>query len=225
MNFTGSPRVVMIVGDPVAQVPTLEVCNQLFRRHGVDAALVPMKGLPQLAGFVLNAFQAQDLDGTWVTLPHKTAMPGLMDRCDALATLAGVVKAVRGPKAAPSKARCSTACVPSRTWTILAWPWPGGPSCYSAPSTPTRCTRRLPKSSPALCGRSVAATALLVVVSQRKVNVTNAYAYACSWVWSSFFPREPHIHPGRVVYRHCAPWRLLPGVLLRVSKLSARLSS
>jgi len=49
----------------------------------------------RLAGFVRNAFEAQNLGGMWVTIPHKAAMQGLMDRNDPLATLAGAVNAVR----------------------------------------------------------------------------------------------------------------------------------
>jgi len=86
----------MIVGDPVAQVRAPEVYNQLFQRHGIDAVLVPMKVAPShLAGFVRNAMQSQNLGGMWVTIPHKAAMQGLMDRCDPLAQLAGAVNAVR----------------------------------------------------------------------------------------------------------------------------------
>jgi hypothetical protein len=44
----------------------------------------------------------------------------------------------------------------------------------------------------------VAATALFVVVSQLKINVTNAYAG--SLAWSNFFSRLTHSHPGRVVW-------------------------
>ncbi|MEN9437999.1 MAG: hypothetical protein RIR09_2654 [Pseudomonadota bacterium] len=46
--------------------------------------------------------------------------------------------------------------------------------------------------------RAVAATALFVVVSQLKINVTNAYAG--SLAWSNFFSRLTHSHPGRVVW-------------------------
>ena len=45
---------------------------------------------------------------------------------------------------------------------------------------------------------AVAATALLVIVSQLKINVTNAYAG--SLAWSNFFARVTHSHPGRVVW-------------------------
>lgn len=47
-------------------------------------------------------------------------------------------------------------------------------------------------------GLAVAATALFVVVSQLKINVTNAYAG--SLAWSNFFSRVAHSHPGRVVW-------------------------
>ncbi|MEO8122270.1 MAG: hypothetical protein ABI606_23475, partial [Rhodoferax sp.] len=47
-------------------------------------------------------------------------------------------------------------------------------------------------------GWAVAATALFVVISQLKINVTNAYAG--SLAWSNFFSRLTHSHPGRVVW-------------------------
>jgi signal transduction histidine kinase/CheY-like chemotaxis protein/purine-cytosine permease-like protein len=47
-------------------------------------------------------------------------------------------------------------------------------------------------------GWAVAATATFVVISQLKINVTNAYAG--SLAWSNFFSRLTHSHPGRVVW-------------------------
>jgi signal transduction histidine kinase/purine-cytosine permease-like protein/ActR/RegA family two-component response regulator len=44
----------------------------------------------------------------------------------------------------------------------------------------------------------LAATVLFVVVSQMKINLTNAYAG--SLAWSNFFARLTHSHPGRVVW-------------------------
>ena len=43
MNISGTTRVFVIVGDPVAQVRAPEVYNHLFQRHGVDAVVVPAK--------------------------------------------------------------------------------------------------------------------------------------------------------------------------------------
>ncbi|WP_150047826.1 MULTISPECIES: hybrid sensor histidine kinase/response regulator [Methylomonas] len=45
---------------------------------------------------------------------------------------------------------------------------------------------------------ALAATTLFVVLSQIKINVTNAYAG--SLAWSNFFSRLTHCHPGRVVW-------------------------
>ncbi|MBC7435087.1 MAG: response regulator [Bdellovibrionales bacterium] len=47
-------------------------------------------------------------------------------------------------------------------------------------------------------GWAVGATAVFVVISQLKINVTNAYAG--SLAWSNFFSRLTHSHPGRVVW-------------------------
>lgn len=96
MEISGTTRVFMIVGDPVAQVRAPEIYNHIFRRHGIDAVLVPMQVAPShLAFFVRQSFQAQNLGGMWVTIPHKAAMQGLMDQCDELAIMAGAVNAVR----------------------------------------------------------------------------------------------------------------------------------
>ncbi|MFK5950473.1 MAG: ATP-binding protein [Methylococcales bacterium] len=45
---------------------------------------------------------------------------------------------------------------------------------------------------------ALAVTTLFVVISQLKINVTNAYAG--SLAWSNFFSRLTHTHPGRVIW-------------------------
>jgi len=45
---------------------------------------------------------------------------------------------------------------------------------------------------------SLVLAALMVVISQMKINVTNAYAGSIAW--SNFFSRLTHSHPGRVVW-------------------------
>lgn len=49
-----------------------------------------------------------------------------------------------------------------------------------------------------LPGLTVAVTVLFVVISQIKINITNAYAG--SLAWSNFFARVTRSHPGRVVW-------------------------
>jgi signal transduction histidine kinase/CheY-like chemotaxis protein len=56
---------------------------------------------------------------------------------------------------------------------------------------------------------AVVATAFFVIISQVKINMTNAYAG--SLAWSNFFARLTHSHPGRVVW---AVFNALIAVLL-----------
>lgn len=96
MQISGTTRVFLILGDPVAQVRAPEVFNLLFRRHGVDAVLVPAQvGSADLAGFVRQAFKARNIDGLWLAIPHKAPMVQLLDECDRFGRIAGAVNAVR----------------------------------------------------------------------------------------------------------------------------------
>jgi len=96
MNISGSTRVFLILGDPVAQVKAPQAFNHLFREHGVDAVLVPAHVAPaDLAGFATHALKARNIDGLWLTIPHKSSILPLLDRCDAVGQAAGAVNAVR----------------------------------------------------------------------------------------------------------------------------------
>lgn len=96
VHITGSTRVFMILGNPVEQVRAPEMFNHLFKRRGVDAVLVPAQVAPQdLALFVRNVFKARNIDGLWLTIPHKTAVMALLDRVDPLGQVAQAVNAVR----------------------------------------------------------------------------------------------------------------------------------
>ncbi|HEY6087660.1 MAG TPA: shikimate dehydrogenase [Burkholderiaceae bacterium] len=96
MQITGSTRVFMILGDPIAQVRAPEQFNHLFARHGIDAVMVPARVAPRdLASFVGQIFKAENFAGLLLTIPHKAAMLPLLDRCDRFGTLAQAVNAVR----------------------------------------------------------------------------------------------------------------------------------
>jgi shikimate dehydrogenase len=96
ISISGSTRVFLILGDPVAQVRAPEVFNHLFALHGADAVLVPAQVAPaDLAGFARQALKARNIDGLWLAIPHKTAMVDLLDRCDRLGRSAGAVNAAR----------------------------------------------------------------------------------------------------------------------------------
>jgi len=96
LPITGTTRVFLILGDPVAQVRAPEAFNHLFRAHGADAVLVPAHVAPaDLDGFVRQVVKAHNIDGLWLAIPHKTPMVELLDRCDRLGRTAGAVNAAR----------------------------------------------------------------------------------------------------------------------------------
>lgn len=96
MNITGTTQVFYILGDPVAQVRAPEVYNHLFREHGVDAVVVPLK-LPAkaLQGFLQHGMAAENVGGFWATMPHKPALCEYLKPTDPVAQVAGAVNAVR----------------------------------------------------------------------------------------------------------------------------------
>jgi len=92
----GNTRVFMILGDPVAQVRAPELFNSLFAEHGINAVLVPAEVAPaDLAGFTQHTLKARNIDGLWLTIPHKAAMVPLLDHCDDVGRSAGAVNAAR----------------------------------------------------------------------------------------------------------------------------------
>jgi len=96
MRINGQTRVFMILGDPVAQVLAPGLFNHLFAEHAVNAVLVPAQVAPRdVMAFARQALRAGNIDGLWLTIPHKTAILPLLDRVDRLGRVAEAVNAVR----------------------------------------------------------------------------------------------------------------------------------
>jgi shikimate dehydrogenase len=96
LPITGTTRLFYILGDPVAQVRAPEVYNHLFREHGIDAVLVPLK-LPAdaLPGFLQHGMAPENIGGFWITIPHKSQIADILQPTDPVARIAGAVNAVR----------------------------------------------------------------------------------------------------------------------------------
>lgn len=96
MKITGTTRVFFVLGDPVAQVRAPEVYNHLFQRHGIDAAMVPLK-LPAAAlpGFLQQGMAADNIGGFLATIPHKAALCDALKPSDPVAQVAHAVNAVK----------------------------------------------------------------------------------------------------------------------------------
>jgi shikimate dehydrogenase len=94
--ITGHTEVYFILGDPIEQVLAPTSFNRIFAQMGINAVLVPMQVPPaKLADFVTSAFNAPNVKGLWVTIPHKSAVMPLLGSYSALAGAAGAVNAVR----------------------------------------------------------------------------------------------------------------------------------
>ena len=87
-GISGNTKVFFILGDPVAQVRAPEVYNPLFRDHGIDAVLVPLK-LPAAAlpGFLQHGMRAENIGGLWATIPHKGQLAALLNPVDPVAQI------------------------------------------------------------------------------------------------------------------------------------------
>src|ERR1700674_893802 len=93
---SGMTRLIVAMGDPVAQVRFLEVFNRLCAERGIDAACVPMHISASGLEAAMQGFRAmQNLIGLSVTIPHKGAITRYLDACSERAWRVGVVNAVR----------------------------------------------------------------------------------------------------------------------------------
>jgi shikimate dehydrogenase len=85
-----------IIGDPIAQVRSPEVFNQLFRRRGVDAVMVPMLVHPGEFNASISGLRAiENIQGLIVTVPHKTAAARLVETVSRRVTVARAANALR----------------------------------------------------------------------------------------------------------------------------------
>ena len=92
----GRTRIFQVLGDPVAQVKAPSLFNPLFQRHGLNALLVPAHVAPEhFASYVRGTLLARNIDGLWLTVPHKAAALALVDELDEQAQRAGAINAIR----------------------------------------------------------------------------------------------------------------------------------
>ena len=95
-NITGKTRVFMVAGDPVSQVQAPAIFNRVFQRYGVDAVLVPVQVSPdRFADFATTVLEAGNIDGLWLTIPHKPKLMPLLAKSDTASQMARSVNAVR----------------------------------------------------------------------------------------------------------------------------------
>jgi shikimate dehydrogenase len=94
--ISGTTRLYVVLGDPVAQVRSPALMNPLFAQLGIDAVLVPVHVTPAHLAQVVGGLRcAGNVDGIFVTVPHKAAVVGLADRCSPMVEVTGSANALR----------------------------------------------------------------------------------------------------------------------------------
>ena len=92
----GSTRMLVIVGDPIAQARSPEVLNAMLARRGCDAALVPWQAHEEDLDVVMRGLmRTVNLRGIIVTYPHKQAALAFADDILPRARQVGATNAMR----------------------------------------------------------------------------------------------------------------------------------
>ncbi|HEX8663474.1 MAG TPA: shikimate dehydrogenase [Beijerinckiaceae bacterium] len=96
LPLSGATRLYAILGDPVAQVGSPAVFNAAFRLLGAPAVLVPVHVTAERLPALVEGLRAiRNLDGFIMTVPHKIAIVGFLDRVEANGRRVGAVNAIR----------------------------------------------------------------------------------------------------------------------------------
>lgn len=94
-GITGSTRIFPVLGWPVEQVKAPALFNAYFRRHGLDARVVPLKIAPAHFCQAVHALmQAENVGAILVAIPHKPMGLQAVAQASLRARIAGACNAV-----------------------------------------------------------------------------------------------------------------------------------
>jgi shikimate dehydrogenase len=94
-TISGTTRIFPVIGWPVEQVKAPALFNAYFTRHGIDAAVIPLKVPPALyRDTVRMLMQLPNIGGIFVSIPHKPMSLEAVDQVTQRARLAGACNAV-----------------------------------------------------------------------------------------------------------------------------------
>lgn len=83
MLISGQTRVAGVIGSPVAHSLSPVIHNAAFAATGLDWVFVAFDVDAGEAGVAIEGMRALGIDGLSVTMPHKEAVAGAVDRCSA----------------------------------------------------------------------------------------------------------------------------------------------
>jgi shikimate dehydrogenase len=95
LEISGTTTIFPVIGWPVEQVKAPILFNTYFKRHGIDARVVPLKIAPAAYAAAVRMLMAiENVGGIFVSIPHKPASVGAVDVVSARAALAGACNAI-----------------------------------------------------------------------------------------------------------------------------------
>ena len=95
LEITGTTRIFPVIGWPVEQVKAPTLFNAYFKRHGIDARVIPLKVAPQGYVAAVRLLMAiENVGGIFVSIPHKPMSVEAVDVPSSRALLAGSCNAI-----------------------------------------------------------------------------------------------------------------------------------
>ncbi|HEY4470006.1 MAG TPA: shikimate dehydrogenase [Stellaceae bacterium] len=94
MRITGRTKLAGIMGWPVTHSRSPALHNFWIDEHGIDGAYVPLAVPPERLEQALRALPALGFRGCNLTLPHKQAALGIVDKLEPLARRIGAVNTI-----------------------------------------------------------------------------------------------------------------------------------
>lgn len=95
IDISGTTRIFPVIGWPVEQVKAPALFNAYFKRHGLDARVIPLKIEPaSYAAAVRMLMSFENVGGIFVSIPHKPASVGAVQVATPRAALAGSCNAI-----------------------------------------------------------------------------------------------------------------------------------
>ena len=96
MHISGRTRLIAHLGYPTESFKAPMIYNPWFENQSVDVKVVPMGIKPEdYASLIPALFSLTNIAGALVTMPHKVATCGLVDRMSPTAQIAGACNAIR----------------------------------------------------------------------------------------------------------------------------------
>jgi shikimate dehydrogenase len=94
MVISGKTKVCALIGDPVEHSMSPAIHNVAFKEMGLDYVFVTFRVKTEDVPAAIGGMRALDIKGLCVTMPHKVAVPKLLDKLDPLAEKIGAINTI-----------------------------------------------------------------------------------------------------------------------------------